>query len=344
MKFGFGGFKGFHGWPQRWSKPATSLSRALSPIVASWMHRKREKIASAPRVTTQIPVVCIGNLVVGGSGKSPLVASLALRLKEAGFKPGIVSRGYGGKAKNLPIEVMDTSLPQQVGDEPLMLKKRTGCPVIVCRDRAKAVERLHFHHQVNVILSDDGLQNTRLWRDFSVCVFNKDQGIGNGLEMPFGPLREPLSVVDQMDAIIVRGTEYPKEMLIEMGIETKTPVFGSIGEMAYAYRSDLPHEHHPLSDLVHHGDFDAVSGIASPSRFFEGLEQAGLSIEEYAFPDHHQFTEADVSNLGRVITTEKDAVKLVHLLKEPFWVVALESHQPEFDSWLIDRLKKWSRV
>ena len=225
-----------------------------------------------------------------------------------------------------------------------MLKKRTGCPVIVCRDRAKAVERLHFHHQVNVILSDDGLQNTRLWRDFSVCVFNKDQGVGNGLEMPFGPLREPLSVVDQMDAIIVRGTEYPKEMLIEMGIETKTPVFGSIGKMAYAYRSDLPHEHHPLSDLVHHGDFDAVSGIASPSRFFEGLEQAGLSIEEYAFPDHHQFTEADVSNLGRVITTEKDAVKLVHLLQQPFWVVALESHQPEFDSWLIDRLKKWSRV
>jgi tetraacyldisaccharide 4'-kinase len=289
-------------------------------------------------------VICIGNIVVGGSGKSPLVASLALRLKEAGFRPGIVSRGYGGHAKKLPIEVTESSHPQKVGDEPLMLKKRTGCPVIVCRDRSKAVERLHFHHQVNVILSDDGLQNTRLWRDFSVCVFNKDQGIGNGLEMPFGPLREPLSVVNQMDAIIVRGTEYPKEMLIEMGIETKTPVFGSIGEMAYAYRSDLPEELHSISDLVHHGDFDAVSGIASPSRFFEGLEQAGLSIEEYAFPDHHQFTASDVSHLKRVITTEKDAVKLVHLLQEPFWVVALDSHQPEFEAWLIDRLKKWSRV
>jgi len=129
-----------------------------------------------------------------------------------------------------------------------------------------------------------------------------------------------------------------------MGIETKTPVFGSIGEMAYAYRSDLPEELHSISDLVHHGDFDAVSGIASPSRFFEGLEQAGLSIEEYAFPDHHQFTASDVSHLKRVITTEKDAVKLVHLLQEPFWVVALDSHQPEFEAWLIDRLKKWSRI
>jgi tetraacyldisaccharide 4'-kinase len=344
MKFGFGRFKGFHGWPQRWSEPATLLSRAIGPIVASWMRRKREKIVNAPRVSPEIPVVCIGNLVIGGSGKSSLVASLALRLKDAGFRPGIVTRGYGGKAKNLPIEVTETSHSRLVGDEPLMLKKLTGCPVIVCRDRAKAVERLHFHHQVDVILSDDGLQNTRLWRDFSVCVFNKDQRIGNGLEMPFGPLREPLSVVDQMDAIIVRGTDYPKEMLIEMGVETKTPAFGSIGEMAYAYRSDLPDEHHPLSDLTHQGDFDAVSGIAAPSRFFEGLEQAGLSIKEYAFPDHHQFTEADVSDLQRVITTEKDAVKLVHLLTEPFWIVALESHQPEFDSWLIDRLKKWSRV
>ena len=344
MRFRFESLKSFHGWPQRWLKPATALSRSLRPIVASWMHRKRRKIENAPRVSSEVPVVCVGNIVVGGSGKSPLVVSLALRLKEEGFRPGIVSRGYGGHVKNLPIEVTEMSLPQNVGDEPLMLKKRTGCPVIVCRDRLKAVERLLFHHPVNVVLSDDGLQNARMWRDFSVCVFSKYQGIGNGLEMPFGPLREPLSVLEQMDAIIVRGTEYPKEMLIEMGIETKTPVFGSIGEMAYAYCSDSPDEHYSISDLVHHGDFDAVSGIATPSRFFEGLEQVGLSIEKYAFPDHHAFTASDVSGLNRVITTEKDAVKLVHLLKKPFWVVGLQSRQPEFESWLIDRLKQWRRV
>ena len=344
MKFGFGVFKGGDGWPQRWRRPASALSRTLLPMITYWMRKKRQKIGSAPQISDQIPVVCIGNLVIGGSGKSPLVMSLALRLKDAGFRPGIVSRGFGGSVTNLPIEVTERSEPHIVGDEPLMLKIRTGCPVIVCRDRAKAVDRLCFHNRVDVVLADDGLQNTQLWRDLSVCVFNKQQGIGNGLEMPFGPLREPLTAVDQLDAVIVRGTEYPKEMLIEMGVETITPVFASVSRMGYAYRSDSPNEHHPITDLIDHGDFDAVSGIASPEVFFEGLEQAGLSIKEHAFPDHHQFTVAEISELKQVITTEKDAVKLVHLLPEPFWVVALDSDQPEFEHWLIDHLKDWSRL
>ena len=113
--------------------------------------------------------------------------------------------------------------------------------------------------------------------------------------------------------------------------------------MGYAYRSDSPNEHHRVTDLIDHGDFDAISGIASPRLFFEGLEQAGLSIKEHAFPDHHQFTVSETSGLKHVITTEKDAVKLVHLLAEPFWVVALDSDQPEFERWLIDHLKDWSR-
>ncbi|MEC8126047.1 MAG: tetraacyldisaccharide 4'-kinase [Pseudomonadota bacterium] len=344
MKFGFGIFRRVDQWPQRWRRPASTLSRALRPLITYWMRKKRKKIASAPKIAGQTPVVCIGNLVVGGSGKSPLVMGLALRLKDAGFRPGIVSRGFGGFVSNLPIEVTENSEPHIVGDEPLMLKIRTGCPVIVCRDRAKAVDRLCFHHRVDVVLADDGLQNTQLWRDLSVCVFNKQQGIGNGLEMPFGPLREPLTVVDQLDAVVVRETEYPKEMLIAMGVETTTPVFASMSRMAYAYRSDSPNAHHPITDLIEHGDFDAISGIASPGRFFEGLEQAGLSIKEHAFPDHHQFTVADISELKRVITTEKDAVKLVHLLAEPFWVVALDSDQFEFERWIIDHLKDWSRV
>jgi len=183
-----------------------------------------------------------------------------------------------------------------------------------------------------------------LWRDFSVCVFNKDQGIGNGLELPFGPLREPLNVLEQMDAIVVRGTDYPREMLQAMGIETQTPAFGSISQMAYAYRSDAPQDRVALSDLVHRGDWHAVAGIASPNRFFEGLEQAGLSIVEHAFPDHHRFTDSEIRSLDPMITTEKDAVKLVHLVDRPFWVVALSGQQSEFEAWLIERIEKWSRV
>ncbi len=342
MKFGFDSLKAFHRWPSNWSKPATFLGQILRPLVASWMNKKRLKIAKAPRVATQIPIVCVGNIVVGGAGKTPLVASLASKLQEAGFKPGIISRGFGGRVKSLPIEVTEQSLPVKVGDEPLMLKKRTGCPVIVCRDRARAIERLHFHYPVDVILSDDGLQNTRMWRDFSICVFNREQGIGNGLEMPFGPLREPIPAVHHMDAIVVSGTGHPKDMLIEMGIETKTPTFGSVAQMTYVYRSDQPTIRRSLDDLKDRGRFDAVAGIASPRRFFEGLQQAGLIIEEHAFADHHAFSVSDIAELSHVITTEKDAVKLLHLLKEPFWIVVLDSLQPEFDKWLIDSLKNWS--
>ena len=342
MKFGFAGLKGFYRWPSYWSKPATFFGQILRPLVTSWMSKRRLKIAKAPRVSSQIPIICIGNIVVGGAGKTPLVASLASKLQEAGFKPGIVSRGFGGRVKSLPIEVTEQSLPRKVGDEPLMLKKRTGCPVIVCRDRARAIERLHFHYPVDVILSDDGLQNTGMWRDFSICVFNKEQGIGNGLEIPFGPLREPISAVHQMDAIVVSGTGYPKEMLIEMGIETKIPTFGSVAQIAYVYRSDQPEIRRSLDELKDHGSFDAVAGIASPRRFFEGLQQAGLIIEEHAFTDHHAFSVSDIAELSHVITTEKDAVKLLHLLKEPFWIVALDSLQPEFETWLINSLKHWS--
>lgn len=344
MKRGRLGFGHANSWPARWSRPASTLSRVLSPLVAAWMHRKRQQIGSAPRVVQEIPVVCIGNLVVGGSGKSPLVQSVCEHLKTAGFRPGIVSRGYGGHVRNLPIEVSEQTSPQAVGDEPVMLFKRTQVPVVVCQDRARAVERLHHHHRVDVIVSDDGLQNTRLWRDLSICVFNHEQGIGNGLELPFGPLREPLTVLDQMDAIVVRGSADGEASLQRMGIETKTPVFASESHMAYAYRSDAPEVHHSLESLAHLGEFHAVAGIASPRRFFEGLEQAGLSIIEYAFPDHHDYRDRDLINGGLMITTEKDAVKLVHLAQAPFWVVALDTTQPAFDAWLTARLQQWSRV
>jgi tetraacyldisaccharide 4'-kinase len=308
------------------------------------MHRKRQRIAHASRVVRDIPVVCIGNLVVGGSGKSPLIQSLCMQLKQAGFRPGIVSRGYGGRVRHLPIEVSEYTTPQGVGDEPVMLFQQTHVPVVVCRDRARAVERLHHHHPVDVILADDGLQNTRLWRDLSICVFHDAQGIGNGLELPFGPLREPLTVVDAMDAVVVRGASDGEASLQRMGIATSTPVFTSESHMVSAYRSDRPEEHHPLTSLADLGEFHAFAGIASPHRFFDGLKQAGLSVIEHQFPDHYAYQTDDVIDGGLMITTEKDAVKLVHFTETPFWVVPLESTQAAFEAWLIAQLQQWSRL
>lgn len=308
------------------------------------MYRKRSKISNAPRIQVTIPIVCIGNLVVGGSGKTPLLGMLTVALKRAGLAPGIVSRGYGGKVTDLPIEVEQGSDPYRVGDEPLMLKQQTECPVVVCRNRSRAVELLCLHHDLDVILADDGLQNSQFWRDLSVVVFNKNQGIGNGLEIPFGPLREPIDVLDQMDAIVVRDTAYPREMLIEMGIETKTKVFSSESCMAYAYRSDTPTIRRPLGSLASLGRFDAIAGIANPDIFFEGLTDAGLSINKHRFTDHHHYDLKDIQELSLIITTEKDAVKLIQLGINPFWVVALESQQPEFENFLIKFLQNWSKV
>lgn len=344
LKFDSSWTRRSHGWPGRWSRPASMLSRIVGPYVRSWMRRKRARISDAPRVSAQIPVICIGNLVVGGSGKSPLVQSICHYLQAEGWRPGIVSRGYGGRVKDLPVIVTDDVQPTDVGDEPVMLWQQTGAPVVVCRDRARAVERLCSNHSIDVVLADDGLQNTRLWRDLSVCVFNKDQGIGNGLELPFGPLREPIETVDRMDAVVIRGTVYPKEILQNMGIETATPVFGSTSEMAWVYRSDQPEVRRPLSELATRGPLHAVAGIAAPERFFEGLRQAGLTIIERAFPDHYEYRSDIFDRETAVITTEKDAVKLVHYLKSPFWVVALKSEQPEFEAWLMARLNQWSRV
>lgn len=308
------------------------------------MKKKRTQIAHAPRSRTQIPLFCIGNLVVGGSGKSPVVASLVALLQDHGYRPGIVSRGYGGIARALPIEVHLDSRAEQVGDEPLMLKKRLGCPVVVCQDRARAVEFLHHHHSVDVVLSDDGLQHVRLWRDFSICVFSADQGIGNGLPLPFGPLREPLSVLDQMDAIVVRGTDDATSSLSAMGIVTDTPSFASQSRILEAYRSDQPQLRVPLSELAGQGDWHAVAGIAKPERFFEALQAVGFSITPHAFTDHHAFSPEEIEEWPWLIATEKDAVKLVHCRKTPFWVVVLECQHGAFDAWVLDKLSRWSRV
>ncbi len=316
----------------------------MTPFIQSWMAKNRARIDRATPHPSGIPVICIGNLVVGGSGKSPVVGSLATLLKAEGYQPGIVSRGYGGLARHLPIDVRADSRAERVGDEPLMLHRQTGCPVVVCKDRARAVDFLHHHYRVDVILSDDGLQHAPLWRDLSICVFHAEQGIGNGLPLPFGPLREPLSALEHMDAIVVRGTSDAALALQNLGIETAVPCFASETSLAMAYRSDRPEVRVPIGELAAQGTWHAVAGIAAPDRFFAGLEAHGLSVEAHPFPDHHAYTEKDLEEWPLLLTTEKDAVKLVHCRKTPFWVASLELAQAAFDAWILEKLTRWKRV
>jgi tetraacyldisaccharide 4'-kinase len=244
-----------------------------------------------------VPVIVIGNLAVGGTGKTPLVAWLAEFLTESGHRPGIVARGYGGRAGHWPQQVRPDSDPVMVGDEAVLLAGKSGCPMAVGPDRVAAAQSLLEHSDCDLILSDDGLQHYALQRNIDIVVIDGVRRFGNGLCLPAGPLREPVKRLMRADLVVVNGLgnrgEYPMTMRL-----------GSVRELqgGEAVR-DL---HSFRGQSVH-----AVAGIGNPQRFFAALRQAGLRLEEHVFPDHHPFTPAELAfGDGRpIIMTEKDAVK-----------------------------------
>ena len=330
------------GWPRWWIRPPGLLARCLGPFIARWMRAKHRRIARTTMDTSQVPVVVIGNIVLGGTGKTPVVANLVTALRAAGFSPGIVSRGYGRSGRTGTRAVTPYSDPVEVGDEPVMLAAQCGVPLIVGARRRDAVHRVIHDHSVDVVVCDDGLQHEGLGRDLSICVFSATQGIGNGQVLPFGPLREPLDVVNDYDAVVVRHTDDAEAALVHMGVSIQQPVFQSLNGSLAVYRSDQPDTRWPLTHFSGQ-TFQAVAGIANPKVFFDGLQDAGLLITEHVFADNHAYTEDDVALLGEpLITTEKDAVKLVHLSPSPIWVVALETEQAALNAWVIAQLQQWS--
>ena len=266
-----------------------------------WLERQR-----LPR-----PVIVVGNLSVGGSGKTPLVVWVAEQLSAAGHKPGIVLRGYGGPAArgSEPTRVRPDSSPAEVGDEAVLLAIRTGVPVAVCAERVRAA-RLLLTEGAEVIVADDGLQHLALARDFEIAVIDGERGFGNGWLLPAGPLREPLARLATVDAIVLNGEgRYWRQAQDACGIAgAVAPVTMHLsGARLEALDGKAVR---PLTDLagqrVH-----AVAGIGHPQRFFAQLRQAGLELCEHAFPDHHAFRREDLA-FGEalpILMTEKDAVK-----------------------------------
>lgn len=238
------------------------------------------------------PVVVVGNLSVGGAGKTPLTAWLATALAARGLRVGIVSRGYGGRATG-PTRVDPASDPTEVGDEPVLLSRRTGVPVVVARDRVAGAGMLA--PAVDLILADDGLQHYRLRRDFEIAVVDGGRRYGNGRLLPAGPLREPVSRA--VDAIIVNGA-VARRGEIAMTLEA-----GDVVALGSGTREPLAAW---AGRTVH-----AVAGIGHPGRFFATLRAAGLVVIEHPLPDHAMILPGDVA-FGDglpVLMTEKDAVK-----------------------------------
>lgn len=261
-----------------------------------------------------LPVIVVGNINVGGTGKTPLTLALAQQLAERGRHPLIVSRGYGGRAKR-PRQVNATDDALQVGDEPLLMARRGICPVWTGRDRAEAARAaLQAHPQCDVVLCDDGLQHYRLQRDAEIAVIDGGRGFGNGRMLPAGPLREPVARLREVDAVVVNGGEAAAGQY-QMSLS---------GEMFYQLldpgtRVTAAH----FQGLNNH----AVAGIGDPQRYFRHLEQLGIRFTPHAFPDHHPYRadELAFANCDAVLLTEKDAVKCAAFADARYWALRVDA-------------------
>ncbi len=277
-----------------------------------------------------VPVVVVGNIVAGGAGKTPLTLWLAQRLRAAGRRPGIVSRGYG-RASDAVCQVGAGMTASEAGDEPLLLARRAGCPVFVGADRVAAARALLAEHpECDLILCDDGLQHYRLGRDVEIAVVDK-RGVLNGSPLPAGPLREPVSRLRQVTALVLNDTSYPAPPAV--------PTFAMRLEGRHFYRLDDPQLICSADDLAGL-KLHAVAGIGAPQRFFDHLAQLGVRCAPHAYPDHHQYTAADLAFDGdAILTTEKDALKCAGLTALPIWVLPVDAIvEPDLARFILDIL------
>lgn len=260
-----------------------------------------------------VPVIIVGNITIGGTGKTPFVIWLAKQLQQAGYRPGIISRGYGGNAEHYPQKVMPDSDPRIVGDEPIIISRHTLCPMVVAPDRYAAAKLLLKNSDCNIIIADDGLQHYALARDIEIVIIDGQRQFGNQLCLPAGPLREPMSRLQQVDFIIENHGSGSANYSMTLS-------------QLHAINLADPTEIHTLSSFsgqsVH-----AIAGIGNPQRFFDQLTSLGLQLISHAFNDHHSFQAHDLNfNDGRpILMTEKDAVKCQQFATNNTWYIPIEA-------------------
>ena len=275
-----------------------------------------------------VPVIVVGNINVGGTGKTPLVIWLANHLKKEGYTPGIISRGYGGNAQSWPQQVRSDSDPRVVGDEAVLLARGTQCPVAVAPNRVAAAASILQHEHCDIIISDDGLQHYALHRDLEIAVVDGMRRFGNGFYLPAGPLREPRKRLRSVDLVVANGQAAANEFSMALlGKEVINVRDRKLKRSLLEFRGKEVH---------------AIAGIGNPSRFFSYLRLLGMKVVEHAFPDHHAFTQQDLSFAENkiIMMTEKDAVKCTRYCHVDSWYVAVEANmEPEFSNKLREKVK-----
>ncbi len=264
-----------------------------------------------------VPVIIVGNITAGGTGKTPLVLWLAQYLAVRGKRPGIISRGYGS-ARSDSRAVIANGIAADYGDEPCLLAQRAGCPVWVGTDRAATARALRAAHpEVDVIISDDGLQHYRLARDIEIAVIDGARGLGNGWPLPAGPLREPASRLTAVDAVVVNGGDSTGSFPYSIGMQLQGDTFRNLHD-----------GQQPVTAAYFQGQqVYAIAGIGNPPRFFAQLQRLGLDCSTRAFPDHHVYTAQDLQFAGDhpVVMTEKDAVKCTAFATTRHWALVVNA-------------------
>jgi tetraacyldisaccharide 4'-kinase len=312
-------------------RAVTTVRRALyrSGILKAWR---------AP-----VPVIVVGNITSGGTGKTPLVVAIVAILSAQGRNPGVVSRGYGrvppveGDPRGVVRVLPGVATPELFGDEPVLIARRTGVPVYLSPDRPAAVRALlAAHPEVDVIVSDDGLQHYALARDVELAVVDGERLFGNGLPLPSGPMREPVSRMAEVDAAVVNGgmsdrVAAPRQFAMTLGRECFVSFSGEEADPA------------AFALATRGRRVAAVAGIGNPGRFFSHLERLGVFCDKYPFPDHHLYQASDLRLAGAdlVVMTEKDAVKCLAFADARLWFLRVEAIlPPEFDAFLRERIAR----
>lgn len=288
-----------------------------------------------------LPVIIVGNLSVGGTGKTPLVIYLVNLLRSAGYQPAIITRGYGGSSHPSPILLNKDSLSAEVGDEPVLMARRTGVPVVVGSDRCLDVQYLFLHTDCDVVISDDGLQHYRLQADIEVAVVDGERQLGNGYCLPAGPLRETPKRLQQVDAVLLNNSvvdhakknqrldHYPVKNLFSVLFIGDT-LRALVNKKTRIKLKGLK------GKTVH-----AVTGIGNPQRFYRSLEQVGLVLIKHSFPDHYIFKKEDLQFFDgrKIVMTEKDAVKCERFALDTMWCLPIDAQiNPVFDQLIFDKL------
>jgi len=310
--------------------PFTWLFAGLSNLRRCYLQRRYQ---GQPYTA---PVVIVGNISVGGSGKTPLIIALVAALKQRGYSPGVVSRGYSGNAAQYPLSVTAATAVSESGDEPLLIATLADCPVVVDANRRAAVDYLLDHHQCNLVLSDDGLQHYALHRDIELVVVDGQRGLGNGRQLPSGPLREKPQRLEQADMVVINGQQADQSITVS-GLQQMSIRPTQFRHLQSGRR--LAIEDWLESEPGTNREVHAVAAIGNPQRFADTLSQIGLAPILHRFDDHQILSLDDLSfgdNLP-VVVTAKDAIKLeqVAAVSENIWAVDIEA---VIDSSFVDKL------